>query len=306
MSCKMRAVPAPPDSLCFLTQNPSCVHCDCKFKWHATNRSQIRIFFQLKRASRKPFQIQCVFSSNARLAFNVTINLFDSQPTAPTFRLFFRRKRAPQESCHIPQVHFHCVFSGTMCLGFTSQCEFTCDAASPCRISFLFPRENAPRRNHQEVSKLEERHMLTKGFSHVCVERKKSDAAASTWAKDPQAPKKNQLPREDMWKRRVVNKHHQYSCCGQKHVFTYVVGGRVGMNETCYFTCDMKKLVLTPLPPPVDVDCGFSCGWEMWPLSLHCLMMIDVEWSGAHSVVDMDGSDQIIIIRIKQQQWSTM
>ena len=84
---------------------------DCKFKWHATNRSQIRIFFQLKRASRKPFQIQCVFSSNTRLAFNVTINLFDSQPTAPTF-LFFRRKRAPQESCHIPQVHFHCVFSG--------------------------------------------------------------------------------------------------------------------------------------------------------------------------------------------------
>ena len=27
-----------------------------------------------------------------------------------------------------------------------------------------------------------------------------------------------------------------------KRVFTYVVGGRVGMNDTCYFTLDMKKL----------------------------------------------------------------
>ena len=75
---------------------------------------------------------------------------------------FLRRKLASQQSCHIPRVHFHCVFSGTMRLGFTSQCEFTCDAASPCRMSFLFPRENAPHRNRGEVSKLEQRHMLTK------------------------------------------------------------------------------------------------------------------------------------------------
>ena len=106
-----------------------------------------QIFFQLKRASRKPFQIPCVFSSKTRLAFNVTVNLNDSQLTAPTFLDFFQRKRASQESCHIPRVHFYCVFSGTMRLGFTSQCEFTCDAGSPCRMSFLFPTENAPRRN---------------------------------------------------------------------------------------------------------------------------------------------------------------
>ena len=143
-----------------------------------------------------------------------------------------------------------------MCLGFTGQCEFTCDAASPCRISFLFPRENAPRRNRQEVSKLEERHMLTNGFSHVCVERKtKVTLRQALEQRIPKHRKKNQLPREDMWKRRVVNKHHQYSCCGQKHVFTYVVGGRVGMNETCYFMFDMKKLVLTPYPP---------CGCGLW------------------------------------------
>ena len=69
-----------------------------------------------------------------------------------------------------------------------------------------------------------------------------------------------------MWKRRVVNKHHQYSCCGQKHVFTYVVGGRVGMNETCYFTFDMKKLVPTP-PHPIPCDhvcpkCRISHAWK--------------------------------------------
>ena len=55
-----------------------------------------------------------------------------------------------------------------------------------------------------------------------------------------------------MWKRRVVNKHHRCSCCGQKHVCTYVVGGRVGMNETCYFTFDMKKLVIPPHPTPPE------------------------------------------------------
>ena len=95
-----------------------------------------RIFFQLKLASRKPFQIPCVFSRKTRLACNVPVNLYDSRPTAPTFLVFSQRKRVSQESCHIFWVHFHCAFSGTMPLGFTSQCEFTCDAASPCRTSF--------------------------------------------------------------------------------------------------------------------------------------------------------------------------
>ena len=34
-----------------------------------------------------------------------------------------------------------------------------------------------------------------------------------------------------------------------RRVFTYVVGGRVGMNDTCYFTLDMKKLDPTPPHP---------------------------------------------------------
>ena len=82
----------------------------------------------------KPPQIPCVFSSKTRLACNVPVN----------------------------RVHFHCVVSGTLRLGFTSQCEFTCDAASPSRMPSLFPTEKAPRGNCREVSKLEQRHMLTK------------------------------------------------------------------------------------------------------------------------------------------------
>ena len=37
------------------------------------------------------------------------------------------------------------------------------------------------------------------------------------------------------------SEHHMSST---RRVFTYVVGGRVGMNDTCYFTLDMKKLDL--------------------------------------------------------------
>ena len=33
-----------------------------------------------------------------------------------------------------------------------------------------------------------------------------------------------------------------------KRVCTYVVGGRVGMNDTCYFTFDLKKLDHPPTP----------------------------------------------------------
>ena len=43
--------------------------------------------------------------------------------------------------------------------------------------------------------------------------------------------------------RAASSEHYKSST---RRVFTYVVGGRVGMNDTCYFTLDMKKLV----PPP--------------------------------------------------------
>ena len=39
--------------------------------------------------------------------------------------------------------------------------------------------------------------------------------------------------------RAAGSEHHMSST---RRMFTYVVGGRVGMNDTCYFTLDMKKL----------------------------------------------------------------
>ena len=102
------------------------------------NPSRFRIFFQGKRAWQQPFQIPCVFSSKTRRAFNVTVNLYVMRPR---FLVFFHRKCAPQDSCHIPWVHFPCVFSSKMSLGFTSDCEFTCDAANRSRILSLFSRK---------------------------------------------------------------------------------------------------------------------------------------------------------------------
>ena len=100
-----------------------------------------RIFFQLKRASRKPLQIPCVFSMKVCLAFKLSVNLYVMLSIAPTFLVFFRRKCASQESCRIRWVHFPCVFSGNPRLAFRSDCEFTCDAANCSLIPNTFPRK---------------------------------------------------------------------------------------------------------------------------------------------------------------------
>ena len=50
--------------------------------------------------------------------------------------------------------------------------------------------------------------------------------------------------------------------------------------------CNVPILTSFPPSPLWMWIVAFCCGWEMWPLSLHCLIMIDVEWSGAHSVVE--------------------
>ena len=116
-------------------------------------------FFQLKRASREPFQIPFVFSSKTRLAFNVIVNFNNSRPTASISLVSFienARRRNPATFLGFTFIVFSQVL---MRLGFTSHCEFKCDDASPCRMSFLFPRENAPHRNRREVSKLEQRHI---------------------------------------------------------------------------------------------------------------------------------------------------
>ena len=55
--------------------------------------------------------------------------------------------------------------------------------------------------------------------------------------------------------RAAGSEHHMSST---RRMFTYVVGGRVGMNDACYFTLDMKKLDPTPphpTPPPHPTCC---------------------------------------------------
>ena len=69
--------------------------------------------FQGKCALRQPRQISCVFSGNMRLAANVTVNSYDTRPTAPGFRIFFQLKRASRKPFQIP-----CVFSMKVCLAF--------------------------------------------------------------------------------------------------------------------------------------------------------------------------------------------
>ena len=68
------------------------------------------------------------------------------RPTAPKFFVCFynsfKRKCASQESCHIPRVHFLCVFPGKMRVGFTSHCEFTCDVANRSLIPKISPRKS--------------------------------------------------------------------------------------------------------------------------------------------------------------------
>ena len=54
----------------------------------------VRVFFQLTRASRKPFQIPCVFSMKVRLAFKVIVNLYVMRSIAHIFVAFF-----PEKNC---------------------------------------------------------------------------------------------------------------------------------------------------------------------------------------------------------------
>ena len=61
------------------------------------------------------------------------------------------------------------------------------------------------------------------------------------------------IRRCDLWKRRVVNKHRQQSCCGQKRVCTYVVGGRVGMGRHLLFHVRSEKTWPHPTPPQFSV-----------------------------------------------------
>ena len=126
---------------------------------------------------RQPRRNRCVFSCKMRLGFISNQNLHVTPAHPGEIVVFFNEKSAlyqPPRFLVFSQVKrvLRATFckSGSLslcCLRYiaswlTSQCEFTCDAASPSRMPFLFPRENVPRGIAREVSKLEQRHMLTK------------------------------------------------------------------------------------------------------------------------------------------------
>ena len=56
--------------------------------------------------------------------------------------------------------------------------------------------------------------------------------------------------------RAAGTEHDHYTT---SRVFTCVVGGRVGMNDTCYFTFDMKKLDPTPPHDLRSIDHVCKC-----------------------------------------------
>ena len=89
----------------------------------------------------QPPQIPYVFSGKMRLAFNVTVNSYDTRPTAPGFRIFFQLKRASRKPFQIP-----CVFSMRVSLAFKVIVNLNV-MRSIAPTFRVFSEENAPRRN---------------------------------------------------------------------------------------------------------------------------------------------------------------
>ena len=88
-----------------------------------------------------PPQIPCVFSGKMRLANNVTVNSYDTRPTAPGFRIFFQLKRASRKPFQIP-----CVFSMNARRAFKVIVNlYVMRSIAPTFL--VFSEKNAPRSN---------------------------------------------------------------------------------------------------------------------------------------------------------------
>ena len=78
----------PPDSFYFLRENESYGHCDYKIIWYPTKCFQIPYLFSTKTCVAET--IPYIISNKIYLAFNLNVNLCDSQPTSPTFLVLFK------------------------------------------------------------------------------------------------------------------------------------------------------------------------------------------------------------------------
>ena len=86
-------------------------------------------------------QIPCVFSGKLRLAFIVTVNSYDTRPTARGFHIFFQLKRPSRKPFQIP-----CVFSSKTRLAFNVIVNLH-DSRPAAPTFLLFFKENARCRN---------------------------------------------------------------------------------------------------------------------------------------------------------------
>ena len=195
-----------------------------------------RIFFQGKRASRQHFWIPCAFSRKTRLAFNVTVNWYDSRPTAPTFLFFFMenaRRRNPATFLGFTFI----VFSQVQCV-LGSQVTVNAHVMIPAGCRFFFQGKTCR--------------------AGIAGKFQSWNKGILCW------PKKASKRRYDLWKRMCMYQKMWFvETAGSeqtsavimlwaKRVCTYVVGGRVGMDDTCYFTFDLKKLDHAPPTPPTQ------------------------------------------------------
>ena len=99
------------------------------------------MFSHVKCALHRHPQIPYVFSSKMRLALKVTVNSYDTRPTAPGFQIFFQLKRASRKPFQIP-----CVFSSKTRLAFNVTANLN-DSQRTAPTFLAFFKENARRRN---------------------------------------------------------------------------------------------------------------------------------------------------------------
>ena len=76
--------------------------------------------------------------------------------------------------------------------------------------------------------------------------------------------------------RAAGSEHHMSST---RRMFTYVVGGRVGMNDTCYFTLDMKKLDPHPHPHLCSLLIYTPSSVRHQPRRNRCVYRINCAWA---------------------------
>ena len=135
---------------------------DCEFTCDAANRSRILYLFSRKTCVAETLPDSICFVNETASCIQGDSKFICDAVDRSHIPCLFQRNCASQESCRIPWVYFPCVFSSKMNPRFTSDCEFTCDAANCSHNS-------SKRMSHQKVgmSKVACHRMLVGGLDLV-------------------------------------------------------------------------------------------------------------------------------------------